>query len=188
MFKLTSLYNKFTMSMKYLIYIVVLFSLCMCNLKIGDLAPDFTLQDQYGKSHTLKQYREKNVILYFYPKDFTPGCTKQACSIRDINNDLINKNAIVLGLSYDSNKKHEGFSKKHNLNKYLGVISCGYKGAGFKLNHMKEIMEKYPDIEENRIVFFDDDKYNFTEINLVTDIKTILINHENGVTFDDITF
>ena len=51
--------------------------------------------------------------------------------------------------------------KKHNINKYFGVISCGYKGDGYKLNHMKEIMEKYPDIEENRIVLFDDDKYNF---------------------------
>ena len=102
--------------MKYLIYIIMLFSSALCELKIGDLAPDFTLQDQYGKFHTLKQYHGKNIILYFYPKDFTSGCTKQACSIRDINNDLTNKNTIVLGLSYDSNKKHEGFSKKHNLN------------------------------------------------------------------------
>ena len=102
--------------MKYLIYIIALFSFALCELKIGDLAPDFTLQDQYGKFHTLKQYHGKNIILYFYPKDFTSGCTKQACSIRDINNNLINKNTIVLGLSYDSNKKHEGFSKKHNLN------------------------------------------------------------------------
>ena len=78
--------------------------------------------------------------------------------------------------------------EKHNIDEYFGVISCGYKGDGYKLNHMKEIMENYPNIGENRIVLFDDDRYNFTEINLVTDIKTIVINQENGVTFDDINF
>ena len=78
---------------------------------------------------------------------------------------------------------------KHNINEYFGVISCGYKGDGYKLNHMREIMENYPNIGENRIVLFDDDKYNFTEINKVMpDIKTIVINPENGVTFDDINF
>ena len=104
------------MSMKYLIYIITLFSFSMCDLKIGDLAPDFKLHDQNNKFHALKQYRGKNIVLYFYPKDFTPGCTKQACSLRDINIDLSNKNTVVLGLSYDSNKRHEGFAEKHKLN------------------------------------------------------------------------
>ena len=116
MFKLNQLYNKFTMSMKYLIYIIVLFSFALCNLKINDLAPNFSLQDQNGKFHTLRKYQGQNIILYFYPKDFTPGCTKQACSFRDINKELIERNTIVLGISYDSNKKHERFSKKNNLN------------------------------------------------------------------------
>ena len=102
--------------MKYLIYIIVLFSFSMCELKIGDLAPDFKLQDQNNKFHGLKQYHGKNIVLYFYPKDFTPGCTKQACSLRDINVELIDKNAVVLGLSYDSAEKHEWFSEKHKLN------------------------------------------------------------------------
>ena len=116
MFKLNELYNKFTMSMKHLIYIIVLFSFSLCDLKVGDLAPYFTLEDQNGKFHTLKEYQGQNIVLYFYPKDFTPGCTKQACSLRDINIELANRNAIVLGLSYDSNKKHEGFVEKHQLN------------------------------------------------------------------------
>jgi len=104
------------MSMKCLIYIVTLFSFSLCNLKVGDLAPDFKLQDQNAIYHTLKQYRGNNVVLYFYPKDFTPGCTKQACSLRDINAELLNRNTIVFGVSYDSNKKHANFSNKHNLN------------------------------------------------------------------------
>ena len=102
--------------MKYLIYIIVLFSFVLCNLKVGDLAPDFLLEDQNGKFHTLKEYQGQNIVLYFYPKDFTPGCTKQACSLRDINKELIKKNTIVLGVSYDSNKKHKGFAKKYGLN------------------------------------------------------------------------
>ena len=104
------------MSMKYLIYIIVLFTFCLCNIKVGDLAPEFSLLDQNGKVHTLKEYRGKNVVLYFYPKDFTPGCTKQACSLRDISDELKEKNTMILGLSYDSNKKHEDFSEKYNLN------------------------------------------------------------------------
>jgi len=104
------------MSMKQLIYILALSSICLCQIKIGDLAPNFKLLDQDGKMHDLKDYQGRNVVLYFYPKDFTPGCTQQACSLRDINKELINKNTVVLGISYDSKKKHDGFSKKHKLN------------------------------------------------------------------------
>ena len=104
------------MPMKYLIYVILFFTLLFPGLKVGYKAPEFNLEDQYGKFHTIKQYRGKNIIIYFYPKNFTPGCTKQACSLRDINKELIDRNAIVLGISYDSEEKHEGFSKKHNLN------------------------------------------------------------------------
>ena len=102
--------------MKHLIYIIIFFSFSICNIKVGDFAPNFTLKDQDKKSHTLRKYRGKNVVLYFYPKDFTSGCTKQACSLRDINQTLIDKNTVVLGISYDSNKKHEKFSEKYSLN------------------------------------------------------------------------
>jgi len=102
--------------MKNLIQIATLLSFSFCNLKIGDLAPEFSLLDQNKKTHTLKKYQGKNVILYFYPKDFTPGCTIQACSLRDINDDLNDKGVIVLGISYDSHEKHNDFSKKHRLN------------------------------------------------------------------------
>jgi len=85
-------------------------------LQIGELAPDFTLVDQDEKSHTLSQYRGKKVVLYFYPKDMTPGCTVQAQGMRDSMNDLEAKGIVVLGVSVDDVKSHKKFVEKHNLN------------------------------------------------------------------------
>jgi peroxiredoxin Q/BCP len=85
-------------------------------LKVGELVPDFTLVDQYEKSHTLSQYRGKKVVLYFYPKDMTPGCTVQAEGMRDSMNDLEAKGIVVLGVSVDDVKSHKKFVEKHNLN------------------------------------------------------------------------
>ena len=104
------------MPMKQLVYIITLLSFCICQIKVGDLAPNFSLLDENNKIHTLKSYQGKNIVLYFYPKNFTPGCTEQACSLRDINKELNDRNTIVLGISYDSGKTHEDFSKKHKLN------------------------------------------------------------------------
>jgi peroxiredoxin Q/BCP len=83
---------------------------------VGELVPDFTLEDQDGKSHTLSQYRGKKVVLYFYPKDMTPGCTVQAEGMRDSMNDLEAKEIVVLGVSVDDVKSHKKFVEKHNLN------------------------------------------------------------------------
>jgi peroxiredoxin Q/BCP len=85
-------------------------------LQLGELVPDFTLVDQDEKSHTLSQYRGKKVVLYFYPKDMTPGCTVQAEGMRDSMNDLEAKGIIVLGVSVDDVKSHKKFVEKHNLN------------------------------------------------------------------------
>jgi peroxiredoxin Q/BCP len=85
-------------------------------LKVGELVPDFTLVDQDEKSHTLSQYRGKKVVLYFYPKDMTPGCTVQAEGMRDSMNDLEAKGIVVLGVSVDDIKSHKKFVEKHNLN------------------------------------------------------------------------
>ena len=85
-------------------------------LKVGELVPDFTLVDQDEKSHTLSQYRGKKVVLYFYPKDMTPGCTVQAQGMRDSMNDLEAKGIVVLGVSVDDVKSHKKFVEKHNLN------------------------------------------------------------------------
>ena len=84
--------------------------------KAGDVAPDFRLPSTRGKETTLKQFRGKDVILYFYPKDDTPGCTKEACSFRDHENDLAKEHAVVLGVSIDSLASHDKFRGKYNLN------------------------------------------------------------------------
>ena len=85
-------------------------------LQTGTKAPSFSLPDQNGKSHTLEDYRGKKVILYFYPKDNTPGCTKQACNFGELYPQFQEKGAVVLGVSKDSVASHKKFEEKHGLN------------------------------------------------------------------------
>ncbi|MCG8453250.1 MAG: thioredoxin-dependent thiol peroxidase [Spirochaetales bacterium] len=84
-------------------------------LNIGDMAPDFTLQDGQGKYVSLSDFSDRHVILYFYPKDDTPGCTKEACGFRDSYDQYLQANAVVLGISADSSHSHEKFSTKFKL-------------------------------------------------------------------------
>jgi len=84
--------------------------------KVGDLAPDFQLPSTRGKQITLSELKGKDVILYFYPRDETPGCTAEACSFRDLEGDLSKAGAAILGVSTDSMASHEKFSGKHKLN------------------------------------------------------------------------
>lgn len=81
----------------------------------GTTAPDFTLLDQDGVSHTLSAHRGSRVLLYFYPKDDTPGCTKQACMLRDAMPSLSALDAVVFGISADSVKSHKKFAEKYGL-------------------------------------------------------------------------
>lgn len=81
-------------------------------LKAGKNAPGFSLPDQYGKAHALKDYTGRKVALYFYPKDDTPGCTTQGCSIRDNFSALREKGIVVLGVSKDSVESHKKFADK----------------------------------------------------------------------------
>lgn len=78
-------------------------------------APLFTLLDQNGHAHTLSQYLGKKVLLYFYPKDDTPGCTTEACSFRDNYEELTKAGLVILGVSKDTVKSHKKFSEKYNL-------------------------------------------------------------------------
>ena len=84
-------------------------------LEIGTKAPDFELPDQNGEMHSLKDYRGKKVILYFYPKDNTPGCTKQACGYSERYPQIQEKGAVVLGVSKDSVASHKRFEEKYGL-------------------------------------------------------------------------
>lgn len=84
-------------------------------LETGIKAPDFELQDQNGTVHTLKEYAGKKVILYFYPKDNTSGCTKQACGFAERYPQFVEKGAVVLGVSKDSVASHKKFEQNYNL-------------------------------------------------------------------------
>lgn len=84
-------------------------------LEIGTKAPDFRLLDQNGKEHTLEDYKGKKVILYFYPKDNTPGCTKQACGFTLLYPQFTEKGAVVLGVSKDTVASHKKFEEKQEL-------------------------------------------------------------------------
>lgn len=85
------------------------------TLQIGDLAPDFTLPDEYGNPVALSGFRGKRVVVYFYPMDDTPGCTTQACGFRDAYPEIQERNAVVLGISPDGTESHQAFKSKFNL-------------------------------------------------------------------------
>jgi len=82
---------------------------------VGDKAPAFSLQDQSGKAVKLSDFKGKKVVLYFYPKDDTPGCTKEACAFRDEHSALLKAGAVVLGVSPDSEASHVKFAGKYKL-------------------------------------------------------------------------
>lgn len=84
-------------------------------LEVGSLAPDFSLPDENGDIHKLSDYRGQKVILYFYPKDNTAGCTKQACGFKDRYPLIQEKGAVVLGISKDSVRTHKNFKTKYDL-------------------------------------------------------------------------
>jgi thioredoxin-dependent peroxiredoxin len=84
-------------------------------LQVGDPAPDFTFRDRGGKSVRLEELRGRKVVLYFYPKDMTSGCTRQACDFRDLYAEIRDAGAVLVGASPDSEKSHEKFAAKHEL-------------------------------------------------------------------------
>ncbi|HRE74334.1 MAG TPA: thioredoxin-dependent thiol peroxidase [Flavobacteriales bacterium] len=87
----------------------------MNMLKEGDKAPSFTYTNEKGKKVSLKDLKGKVVALFFYPKDLTPGCTAEACNLRDYYSELKKKGIVVIGVSADSEKMHERFREKHQL-------------------------------------------------------------------------
>ncbi|WP_316841625.1 thioredoxin-dependent thiol peroxidase [Pedobacter gandavensis] len=87
----------------------------MSELTIGQAAPDFNAKDQNGNTVTLNQFKGKKVVLYFYPKDNTPGCTTEACDFRDNYQGLVAKGIVVLGVSVDDEQSHQKFITKYDL-------------------------------------------------------------------------
>lgn len=84
-------------------------------LNIGDKAPNFTLPDKDGNNISLSDFLGKKVIVYFYPKDNTPGCTKQACGFSENIQEFENNNTVIIGISKDSQKSHQNFTQKYDL-------------------------------------------------------------------------
>ena len=122
--------------MKQIILIILLISIGFSQLKVNTIAPNFTLSDAHGIEHTLSDYKGQFVILYFYPKDNTPGCTKEACSFRDSFSEIRALNATILGVSWDSSKNHVSFTEKYSLPFTLlsdtrGDVSKVYDAAGW---------------------------------------------------------
>lgn len=110
-------------------------------------APDFTLLDSDGQTHSLGEYRGKWLVLYFYPKDDTPGCTTEACSFRDARDTLTDLGAEVIGISKDAPSLHEQFKTKYNLNFTLlsdpeGSVIDAYGAWGKKMFGREGILRK----------------------------------------------
>lgn len=115
----------------------------MAFLKEGDKAPEFTTNNQEGKEIKLSDYKGKKVILYFYPKDNTPGCTAESCNLNDNYSLLIERGFVVLGVSPDSEKSHANFIAKYNLAFDLLAdtekeILIAYGAWGLKKNYGRE--------------------------------------------------
>lgn len=140
-------------------------------LEVNTKAPDFSLKDQNGKLHTLSDYLGNKVLLYFYSKDNTPGCTKQACSYSLLHKEFEKFNTIIIGISKDSVKSHKNFESKHDLsitllsNESTQVISA-YDAWKEKKNYGKTYMGTVRTtylIDEKGIIIYASDKVKAAE-------------------------
>ncbi|OGI60718.1 hypothetical protein A2641_01865 [Candidatus Nomurabacteria bacterium RIFCSPHIGHO2_01_FULL_37_25] len=140
-------------------------------MKLGDMAPVFSLPDQNGKTHNLSDYKGKWVLLYFYPKDDTPGCTKEACGVRDAFPKFKKMNAVVFGVSADLVVKHKKFTEKYTLpfillsdenkdiikkygvwakKKFMGREYMGILRTSFLINPKGEIAKIYEQVKPEK--------------------------------------
>ncbi len=85
------------------------------ELAVGDKAPELSLPDQHGKTVTLKSFKARQIVLYFYPKDDTPGCTKESCDFRDVESQILRAEGVIVGVSLDGKESHQKFIKKFGL-------------------------------------------------------------------------
>ena len=137
----------------------------IAGLKVGDKAPSFSLKDQNNLTHTLSDYEGQWIILYFYPKDDTPGCTTQACDFRDAVKRIIASKSVVFGLSLDSVASHKLFAEKYNLPFSLLADEAGEVSELYDSLHWLKSYSK-------RNTFIVDPKGNIVKIYLSVDPKT----------------
>jgi thioredoxin-dependent peroxiredoxin len=112
------------------------------TLNIGDLAPDFSMPDADGNTISLSALKGQRIVMFFYPRDSTPGCTKEACAFRDAYSTLQAKNVVVLGVSTDDAKSHSKFAAKHNLPFPLLVDADGEVGTRYGCYGLKKMYGK----------------------------------------------
>ena len=128
------------------------------HLKAGDLAPEFSAVSTDGKIINLADYRGKKLVMYFYPMDDTPGCTKQACSLRDANAEIAARGAAILGVSAQDEESHQRFTKKFSLNFPLLAdtdlaIAKAYGVAGSGVGGLLRMLAKFSE----RVTFIIDE-------------------------------
>ncbi len=160
---------------KYFYYWVYCSNLLSKNrIRVMKQAPSFTLPDEHGVMHSLSDYKGKKVVIYFYPKDETPGCTKQACSIRD-NFDIYQKhNIIVLGINTDTVESHKKFKEHHKLPFVLlsdtdGAVAKKYGALSSLLGIVQYAQRKtYLVNEDGNII------HTFEQVNIATQTDDIL--------------
>src|SRR5882672_3685911 len=127
------------------------------GLKVGDKAPDFNVSTDAGQKVKLSDFKGKKIVLYFYPKDDTPGCTKEACAFRDGIAQIKKKGAVVLGVSADSVESHQKFKKKFDLNFPLLADTDKKMVEGYGVWKEKSMYgKKYMGIERTTIVIAPD--------------------------------
>lgn len=151
-------------------------------IKEGNKAPQFTLPDSNGKKVSLKDYLGKKVVLYFYPKDMTSGCTREACDFRDAHPNFKKLNAVVLGVSADSSASHQKFSDKYDLP--FTLLSDEDKKVLGKYDVWKEKSmygKKYMGIERTTVVINEDGKIQkiFPKVKVNGHIEEVLKELKN---------
>jgi peroxiredoxin Q/BCP len=148
-------------------------------LKVGDPAPDFSLPDTNGNTFKLADLKGQRVVLYFYPRDNTPGCTKEACAFRDSYAEFQDREVVVLGVSTDDAKSHEKFATKYNLPFPLLIDAGGTVAAAYDSYGLKKFMGKeYMGITRNTFVIDPDGRIEkiYKKVKPETHVEEVLAN------------
>ena len=151
------------------------------TLNVGDPAPEFSLPDAEGNRYSLDGLKGKRVVLYFYPRDNTPGCTKEACGFRDRYDTYQDKDVVVLGVSTDDAKSHTKFIQKHDLPFPLLIDEGGEVAAKYGSYGLKKFMGKeYMGITRSTFIIDPDGKLEkiYRKVKAETHAETVLADIE----------